>query len=105
MLFGLIVFLAVGILLLVLGLLLCRKQSISVLHDYHTRNVTREDVPAYTLLVGLGLIAMGAGCVLTGLIALLLEEPGGWLALPIGFLAGLILIGKAQKKYNGGWFS
>lgn len=105
MLFGLIVFLAVGILLLVLGALLWKKQTISILHDYHTKNVSREDVPAYTQLVGLGLIIMGTGCVFTGLIAFVLEEPGGWLAFPIGFLAGLILIGRAQKRYNGGWIS
>ena len=105
MIFGMIVFLAVGILCLVFGLLLWKKQKLSLVHDYHTRNVKKEDVPAYTRLMGFGLLAIGAGCVLTGGVALGLEQPLGWIAFPAGFLGGLALILLAQKKYNGGIFS
>ena len=105
MIFGMIIFLAVGLLCLVLGLLLWKKQKLSLVHDYHTRRIQEEDVPAYSRLLGFGLLAIGAGCVLTGVVALGLERPLGWIAFPAGFLAGLALILRAQRKYNGGVFS
>ena len=105
MIFGMIVFLAVGLLCIVLGFLLWKKQRISLVHDYHTRKIREEDVSAYTRLLGFGLLAVGAGCVLTGVVALGFEQPLGWIAFPVGFLAGLVLLVMAQKKYNGGVFS
>ena len=105
MLFGMIVFLGVGILFLVLGTLLWKKQKIGLIHEYHIQNVRKEDVQAYTRLMGFAMIAIGAGSVITGVVALGLEEPLGWIALPAGFLVGFVLIHKAQKTCNGGWFS
>ena len=102
MLIGLIVFLGVGILFFVLGWLLWKKQRIDLVNAWHTRNVKQEDVPAYTKLMGLSLIAIGASCAVTGIVACILEETLGWLALPAGFVAGFALIWKAQRKYNGG---
>lgn len=102
MLFGMIILLGVGILCFVFGWLLWKKQNISLVNEWHTRNVKKSDIPAYTKLMGFALLAIGAGCVLTGIIALGFEKPLGWIALPVGFLAGFALIFKAQKKYNGG---
>ena len=105
MLFGMIVLLSVGLLCLVLGLLIWKKQKIDLINAWHTGKVKPEDVPAYTRLMGLGLMGIGAGCVLTGVVALGLGAPLGWIALPLGFAAGLGLILRAQKRYNGGIFS
>ena len=102
MLLGLIVFLGVAILFFVLGTVLWKKQRIDLVNAWHTRNVKQEDVPAYTKLMGLSLIAIGAGCAVTGIVACILEETLGWIALPAGFVAGFALIRKAQRKYNGG---
>ena len=52
--------------------------------------------------MGLSLIAIGAGCAVTGIVACMFEETLGWIVLPVGFVAGFALIRKAQKKYNGG---
>lgn len=101
-LIGLIVFLGVAILFFVFGWLLWKKQRIDLVNAWHTRNVKKEDVPAYTKLMGLSLIAIGAGCLVTGIVACILEETLGWIALPVGFVVGFALIWKAQKKYNGG---
>ena len=102
MLIGLIVFLGVGILFLVLGAVLWKKQRIDLVNAWHTRHVKKEDVAAYTKLMGLSVIAIGVGCVITGVVACIFENNLGWLALPVGFVAGFALIWKAQKKYNGG---
>ena len=102
MLIGLIVLLGVAILFFAFGWLLRKKQRIDLVNAWHTRNVKEEDVPAYTKLMGLSLIAIGAGCLVTGIVTCMFEENLGWLALPVGFVAGFALIWKAQKKYNGG---
>ena len=101
MLIGLIVLLGVGILFFVFGWMLWKKQRIDLVNAWHTRNMKKEDVPAYTKLMGLSLIAIGAGCLVTGIVACILEETLGWLALPVGFVAGFALIRISQKKYNG----
>ena len=102
MLIGLIVFIGVGLLLIALGTVLWKKKRIDLVNAWHTRNVKAEDAPAYTRLMGLSLIAIGAGCLLTGVVACILEEKLGWLALPVSFAVGFALIWKAQKKYNDG---
>ena len=104
MLFGMLVLLGVGILFFVFGWLLWGKQKISLVHEYHTRNVKKEDVPAYTRLMGLGMLAIGAGCVFTGVVALGLARPLGWLGLPAGLIVGFSLFFRAQRRYNEGRF-
>lgn len=102
MLLGLIVFLLVGLVCLAFGLALWKKQKIGLIHEYHTRNVKPEDIPAYTRLMGVALLVIGAGCAVTGVTVFILEAALGWLAFPAGFIVGLALIVRAQKKYNGG---
>ena len=102
---GLIVLSVVGFLCLGVGLALWKKQKIELIHDYHTRNLKPEDVPAYARLMGFGMMSIGGGCILTGVVALLLNEPLGWIALPIGLAAGFVLFHRAQTRYNGGYFS
>ena len=103
MLFELIFFPAIGLLLIVLGLLIWRKRKITLIHDYHWKNVRKRDVPAYTRLMGIGLCVMGAGVALTGPINVVFHTQKGLFAFAAGFAAGMILMGKAQKRYNGSW--
>ena len=103
MIFGVIVELAVGLLCVYLGLLLWTKRKISILHDYHTKNVQKKDVPAYARLMGIGLIVIGVGICVTALLNLLVSLLW-WIPLVAGFVLGLIVIVRAQKKYNGSIF-
>ncbi len=100
MIFGVITECAVGLLCAVLGLLLWKKQRISLLHDYHYQNVKKEDIPAYTKQMGIGLIITGAGICMTGLLNLA-DSSVWWVPLTAGFILGLAVIYRAQKKYNG----
>ena len=100
MIFGVIIDFAVGLLLAALGLLLWKKQKVSLLHDYHYSHVKQEDLPAYTRQMGIGLIIIGAGIFLTGLLDLALSALW-WIPLAAGIVLGLIVIYLAQKKYNG----
>ncbi|MBQ6165759.1 MAG: DUF3784 domain-containing protein [Clostridia bacterium] len=104
MIFGVIVEFAVGLLCIVLGIVLWKKQKVSLVHDYHYRNVKIEDIPAYTRLLGIGLILIGVGICVTGIVNLF-ESSFWWIPILIGFVAGLLVMNRAQKKYNGSWFS
>ena len=95
--------LAVGVPLIVLGALIWVKQKVSLLHDYHYKNVRQEDLPAYTRRMGIGLILMGFGMGVTGILEWL-GSPFWWISLAAGFLIGILVMHTAQKKYNGSWF-
>ena len=100
MIIGIIIELGVGVLLIVLGLLLWRKRMISLLHDYHYRNVKQEDIPAYTREMGIGIIIIGAGIILTGVLNMMYSSLW-WIPLAAGFILGLMILFRAQMKYNG----
>ena len=100
MIVGVVVELAVAIACLVLGLLLWIKQKVSVLHDYHYKNVKREDIPAYARQIGIGLMIIGVGIGATGILNLFYSA-FWWVPLVLGFVIGIIVIIRAQKKYNG----
>ena len=104
MIIGLFIELSVGILLTGLGLSIWKKQNASLLHDYHVRNVKEEDLADYSRLMGQGLIVMGAGVCLCGLLDLL-QSSFWWVPLLMGFVTGFLMMNRAQKKYNGSWFS
>ena len=100
MIFGVITELAVGAICIVLGILLWKKQRITILHDYHYKHVKKDDIPAYTRQLGIGLIIIGAGIIITGLFNLAYSALW-WIPLLTGFVIGLAAIYRAQKKYNG----
>lgn len=104
MIFGIAIELAVGLLCIIFGLLIWKKQKVSLVHDYHYQNVRKEDIPAYARLLGIGLILIGIGICLTGLLNIF-ESSLWWIPMLAGFIAGIIVMNKAQKKYNGSWFS
>lgn len=100
----LIVFSAVGLVLIVLGFLTWKKQTTAFLHSYHYGKVKEEDVPAYTKAMGVGQIFIGIGFCVTGVLKLFTEGALSWAGLIAGLAAGLPFIAKAQKTYNGSWF-
>ena len=104
MIFGFIIELAVGLVCIVLGLLIWKKQKITLLHGYHYKYVKKSDYPAYCRLIGIGLILIGAGIVVTGVFNLF-ESSFWWVPILIGFVSGILVLNKAQKKYNGSWLS
>ena len=104
MLVGFIVYMAVGLLCIALGLLIWKKQRIDLVHDYHCAHVRKEDVPAYTRRIGIGLLLIGAGACLTGVVDLVFDTAKGMGLFFVGLVAGIAVMGRAQKKYNGSWF-
>ena len=103
MIIGFIIDAAVGLACIVLGVLIWKKRKVSLLHDYHYKNVKEEDIPAYARLIGIGLISIGAGIILMGLFLLISQAVLGWVAFIGGFIVGIAILSKAQKRYNGSW--
>lgn len=96
--------LGVGLLCIVLGILLWKKQMIKILHSYHYQNVKKKDVPAYSRQMGIGVILIGIGlCVMS--VFQLMESNFWWIPMLIGFIAGFVVLHRAQMRYNGSWFS
>ncbi|MDL2250931.1 DUF3784 domain-containing protein, partial [Lachnospiraceae bacterium OttesenSCG-928-J05] len=60
----------VALIFIVLGYLLWVKQKISILHDYHYTKVKENDKRAYTRVMGIGMIVIGIGCLLSGIYSL-----------------------------------
>ena len=100
-----IVTLPTGIALIILGLLLWKKQKIQLLHDYHYKNVKQQDIKAYTRLWGTAMIIFG-GCICPiGIIDTIFRSGIGWILFVIGIVICFMIGNKAQKTYNGSWFS
>ena len=97
-------FAAIGLVLIILGLVTWKKQTTAFLHSYHYKKVKEEDIPAYTRLMGIGQIIIGAGFCLTAVLKLFVQGPFSWAFLIAGLAAGLPFIHKAQKDLNGSWF-
>jgi len=104
MVVGVIIECSVGLILIAIGILIWSKQKISLLHEYHYKNVKEDDIPAYARLIGIGLILIGGGICLTGILNLFYSSLW-WIPLFVGIVLGIIVMNKAQNKYNGAWFS
>ena len=99
-----VVLLAAGILFLILGWLIWKKEKITLLHDYHYAKVKPEDRKAYTGAMGKGLSAVGIGMIAGGVRQLTQYEVIGWYLLGAAFAVGLAVMIYAQMKYNRGIF-
>ena len=95
---------ATGIACIVLGTMIWKKRKISLIHDYHYRNVKQEDLSAFARSIGIGIILIGAGIGITGTLDLL-GSSFWWAPMLAGFVFGSVVIFRALKKYNGSVFS
>ncbi len=96
----------VGILFCWFGYQIRSKGRIELIHDYHHKRVRDEDVKAYTSLMGLSMYIIGGSLLLVGLLSLFIDAVIIVIAITFaGTFCSLFLMNKAQKRYNGGWFS
>ena len=80
------------------------KGKTELIHDYHQTKVT--DKVGYGKAFGKAMGVIAAAMALSGILALF-GEAVMWLpmvVLLIGLAAGIILIIRVQRKYNGGMF-
>lgn len=80
------------------------KGKTDLIHDYHQTKVT--DKPGYGKAFGKAMAVIAGAMALSGVVALF-GERAMWVAVTVfatGFIAGVIVIFRVQKKYNGGVF-
>jgi hypothetical protein len=101
-----ILFTLIGAILVIIGLILWKKQKISLIHDYHYTKVKTEDIKPYTKAMGKATIATGLSTMLMGALEMITYIPSymGGLIFIIGLIVSGIMFYMAQKKYNKGMF-
>ncbi|MBO7170831.1 MAG: DUF3784 domain-containing protein [Clostridia bacterium] len=90
----------VGGLLLVLGLLLWKKQRVSLLHEYHYDKVTEKNQKAFCAFSGWGIISIGIGLLVTAVLLAFFLSLWCFLPFAVGLVIGLALLLWAGIKYN-----
>ena len=103
MIIELVIMGAVGIVFIIFGLLIWKKEKITLIHNYHHKNVKPEGVPTYTTINGKATVLTGIGCLSTGIVDFATTSGLGWIIFAICFAVSVTLFHYAQKKYNGGW--
>ena len=105
-----ILMLIIGVVFIIIGLL-NRKGNVSMLHSYHKKRVSEEDMLPFGKMVGLGMIIIGIAMIFAAILFFLFVSFNakiynvlGNVVLGVGFAAGLIVSFYAMLKYNKGIF-
>ena len=100
MIAGTIIVGLVGIIIIVLGYLLWKKERISLLHDYHFDKVSEENKKAFCALSGMGLLSVGFGLLVTAILLCITESLWSFIPFVAGLAVGLWLLILAGNTYN-----
>jgi len=105
-----IVLLVCGIFVMILGVLTL-KGNVSLIHWYHRKRVTEENMIPFSKAMGLGTIITGLAIIFFGALYFIAQKTSmqvlstvGAVLLIIGITAGLIIMLYALIKYNKGIF-
>ncbi|MBQ4045859.1 MAG: DUF3784 domain-containing protein [Lachnospiraceae bacterium] len=97
---GILILGGTGILLIVLGFLLWKKEKINLMHDYHVNKVAPENRAAFCKLSGIGLIVMGIGMLISTAVLGFTDSNRSLIPFAFSFVVGLVLLIIAGLKYN-----
>lgn len=105
-----IVLLILGILLIVMGIAQ-RKGNLSLIHSYHYKRVSKNDIIPFGKTVGLGTIIIGSSMVINAMLYIIIYftniqifELIGNIILITSFVIGIAIMFYAMFKYNKGIF-
>lgn len=90
----------IGIMLVVMGYMLWKKQRITLLHEYHYNKVSEKDKKAFCTISGIGVLFIGIGLLITGIVISFTDAAWSFIFFGIGFLVGLAMLIYAGMKYN-----
>lgn len=102
--YAIIMFL-LGILYLILGNKIFHGKT-NLIHDYHQKNVKVQDKEAYGRAFSKGMYGIAVSSIASGLVSLFNRSTIICASILIlCFIISIVIIIKAQKKYNGSIFS
>lgn len=90
----------VGVIIIIMGWLVWKKEKINLFHDYHINKVSPENRAAFCKLSGIALIVIGVSLLITTLILALTDSALSFICFAVGFIAGLTTLITAGMKYN-----
>lgn len=102
--FELIFMIILGLVFLFVGWRIWKREQITLIHKNHYTKVSENNKKPYTEKIGKACILMGIGMMLTGIVDFMTKTAYGWILFGICFVWGIVIIFKAQKKYNKGLF-
>ena len=97
---GTIIISLIGIICIILGYLMWKKEKISLLHSYHYDKVSEEDKKAFCAISGIGILFIGIGLLVTGIIIGITDSALSFIAFAVGFVVGLVMLIYAGARYN-----
>lgn len=100
MIAGILITAAAGIFCLISGILLWKKDRLTLLHSYHTEHVSEENKHAFCTLSGIGIVLIGAGLLGSAILLGITESAWSFLCFAAGLAAGIVLLLCAGSKYN-----
>lgn len=89
-----------GIVFIVMGCLMWKREKVHLLHDYHYDKVLAKDKKAFCAISGWGVMSIGIGLMITAVIVGITDSAWSFMALLVGFIVGLSLLIYAGLKYN-----
>lgn len=90
----------VGIVFVILGWLIWKKDKISLLHEYHYNRVAEEDKKVFCTLSGIGVLLIGIGLLITAIVLGITNATWSFAFFGIGMVVGLIILIYAGIRYN-----
>ena len=100
MLIGFLITAATGLLCIVIGALLCFRKQITLLHRYHYEHVRPEHIRPFTRLMGIGMLLIGAGILVTGIAIFLLHRHFCYIPFATCTASAVILFLTAHLRYS-----
>lgn len=87
-----------------IGWRIWKREQITLIHAHHYKRVAEKDKKAYTERMGKAVMLIGTGIILMAAVDSITGTVYGWTAFGVCFVWGMVIMLKAQKKYNGGLF-
>ena len=94
------IFIAVGVIFVIVGILIWKKEKIDLVHSYHHNKVGEKDKKAYCALMGRGCTVIGAGLLAGGVLNEILGMKIMSASFIIGFIIGVSMFIASTAKYN-----
>ena len=94
-LFGLL-----GLVFVILGWQIWKKQKMNLIISYHCDKVNEDNKRAYCTLSGIGVFLIGIGFLLSGICTVLIQSVLVFVPMIVGLVFGIALLASAGIKYN-----
>lgn len=95
-----ILFALLGLLFIMLGRQIWKKQRIDLIISFHSDKVSAENKQAYCTLTGTGVLIMGIGFLLSGICTAFTQSVLVFVPMTAGLVSGLILLISTNRKYS-----